>query len=268
MTGHSHDPVPPSDSSRCPSLIDAARDPSEKTANRSGKGPEPIAALPGVDDETTTIEEGTELERLIGLSGALAIGIGAMIGAGMFEDRARRSVDTIAETFRGAGCDPETRLAFSHDRDQTIERVATAVGATATVLPNPAGEIRDVLVPLRGVISHSRLADLVAALLAGSDRSVTLWGIDTGSEGFDAEAALAEARARLDRRSLPSDQVDVEYSTEETPLRATVERSDAFDAIVMGAGDPSLCTAFLCGDEERVAEGAVSPVLVVRNQTD
>ena len=181
-----------------------------------------------------------------------------------FEDRARGAVDTIAESFRAAGGDPETRVAFTHDRDQTVERVATDVGATAVLLPNPTGEIDDVLVPLRGAISHSRLADLVATLLSGSDRQVTLWGLDTGSDAFDPEAAVADARARLERRGLPSDRVDVEFSAEAAPLRAIVDRSAAFDAIVMGAGEPSLLTALLGEDEERVAEGAVSPVLVVR----
>ena len=185
-----------------------------------------------------------------------------------FEDRAQKAVETIAETFRAAGGDPETRLAFTHDRDQTVDRVATDVGATAILLPNPAGEITEVLVPLRGAISHDRLADLVATLLAGSDRQVTLWGIDIGSDAFDPEEAVSDARTHLDRRGLPSERVDVEFSTEEAPLRAIVERSDAFDAIVMGAGEQSLLTALLGEDEERVAEGAVSPVLVVRKNSE
>ena len=185
-----------------------------------------------------------------------------------FEDRARKAVDTIAETFRAAGGDPETRVAFTHDRDETIERVATETGATATLLANPTGEIRDVLVPLRGAISHSRLADLVATLLVDSDRQVTLWGIETGADAFDADDAVSEARARLDRRGIPSEQIAVEFSTEKAPLRAIVDRSAVFDAIVMGAGEQSLFTALLGEDEERVAEGAIAPVLVVRKKSE
>lgn len=185
-----------------------------------------------------------------------------------FEDRARQAIDTIAESFRAAGGDPETRIAFTHDRDETVERVATEIGATALLLPNPTGEIHDVLVPLRGAISYSRLADIVGTLIADSDRQVTLWGIDTGTDAFDPDEAVSEARARLDRRGIPSEQVDVEFSTEQAPLRAIVERSGAFDAIVMGAGDQSLVTALLGEDEERVAEGAVAPVVVVRKNSE
>jgi amino acid transporter len=52
--------------------------------SRDGEAPQTVAPLSGVDEETTVTEEGTELERSIGLSGALAIGIGTMIGAGIF----------------------------------------------------------------------------------------------------------------------------------------------------------------------------------------
>jgi nucleotide-binding universal stress UspA family protein len=60
----------------------------------------------------------------------------------------------------------------------------------------------------------------------------------------------------------------VEVSTEEAPIRAIVERSAAFDAIVMGAGEPSLVAVLLGEDEQRVAEAAVSPVLVVRKKSE
>ncbi|MEF8872013.1 MAG: universal stress protein [Haloarculaceae archaeon] len=183
-----------------------------------------------------------------------------------FEERAQQAVDTIAETFRAAGGDPDTRIAFTHDRNQTVERVAADIGATAILLPNPSGEIHDVLVPLRGAIDYGRLGDLVATLLADGDRSVTLWGIDTGSLDFDADTAIEDARGRLDRRGVPAEQVNFERSSEEAPLRAIVERSAEFDAIVMGAGGESLLSVLLGEDEERVAAAAVTPVLVVRKQ--
>jgi len=47
----------------------------------------PAAAVAGsaeLSDETSVTEEGTELERTIGLAGGLSIGVGTMIGAGIF----------------------------------------------------------------------------------------------------------------------------------------------------------------------------------------
>jgi amino acid transporter len=62
----------------------SSHDSSGETLAGDGVSPQTDAPLAGVTDETTVTEEGTELERSIGLSGALAIGIGTMIGAGIF----------------------------------------------------------------------------------------------------------------------------------------------------------------------------------------
>ncbi|MFB6120794.1 MAG: universal stress protein [Halobacteriaceae archaeon] len=181
-----------------------------------------------------------------------------------FEDRAREAAEDVAHVFREAGREVETRVAFTHDRDQTVSRVAAEEGVTAILLPNPVGEVDDVLVPIRGATDRGRLADLVATLLADGEGSVTLWGLD--SEGFDADAAVDDARRSLRDRGLPADQLRVETTAPEAPVRAIVERSGEFDVIVMGEGEAGLLAALFGDDAERVAEGAVAPVLVVRDR--
>ncbi|MFA1609607.1 universal stress protein [Halobellus rubicundus] len=183
-----------------------------------------------------------------------------------FEDRAREAVDDVAETFRGAGGDPETRVVFTHDRRQTIDRVADEVGATAVLIPNPTGAIEEVLVPIRGSIDDGRLADLIATLSTAGDARVTLWGVATEGSEFDPERAVERAAARLRDRGFDGARLATETSVTDAPLRDIVDRSAEVDVIAMREGAESIVGALLGDDAERVATGAVAPVLVLRDR--
>lgn len=183
-----------------------------------------------------------------------------------FETRARDAVEDVAATFAEADREVETRVAFTHDRDETLERVAADVGATAVLLPNPSGPISEVLVPLRGAVDVDRLADLVATLLADEEGRVTLWALSTGEGDAAADDLLARAERTLLDRGVATEQIRTEATAVESPTRAVVDRSGDFDVVVMGEGEESLLTSVLGDTSERIAEGAVVPVLVVRSR--
>jgi nucleotide-binding universal stress UspA family protein len=177
-----------------------------------------------------------------------------------FEERARAAVDDIAAAVGDAHTDVETRVAFTHDEDRTIDRVADEVDATAVLLPNPAGDISEILVPLRGIVDVGRLADLVATLVDGDDKRVTLWDLTVD----ESTALLDQSERTLRDRGLTDEQIRTESDDVEFPTRAIVDRTDEFDIVVMGEGKQTLLTTVLGDTSERIAEGAVAPVLVVR----
>ncbi|MFB6195584.1 MAG: universal stress protein [Haloplanus sp.] len=181
-----------------------------------------------------------------------------------YEERAMEAVDDIAAAFTRVGGAVETRVAFTHDRDKTLERVAAEEGATAVLLPNPTAHVEEILVPLRGAIDVDRLADLVATLVG--DARVTLWAIPPADSDVTAQDLLDDAVTTLRDRGLPDAQLRTESATVEWPTRAVVDRSADFDVIVMGEGERTLLTTVLGETTERIAEGAVAPVLVVRGR--
>jgi len=181
-----------------------------------------------------------------------------------FEERAQAAVENIAHAFREAGGEAETRVAFTHDRDQTVERIAAEVDATAILLPNPVGEVDDLLVAVRGAIDTDRLADLVATLIGGGTQQVTVLGVTAGTADFDADAAVTDVRGRLRARGVAGDRIETETAASERPVADIVARSGEFDAVVMGESEETLWSVLFGDETERVAEGAIAPVLVVR----
>jgi nucleotide-binding universal stress UspA family protein len=102
--------------------------------------------------------------------------------------------------------------------------------------------------------------------LGGQVGSVTLWG-QAGASGFDAEAAVEHVRETLLDRGLPSEQISTDTVESDSPIWDVVDRSADYDVIIMGEGGPGLLTSLFGDPSERIAEGAVAPVIVVREET-
>ncbi|MCU4740170.1 universal stress protein [Natronoglomus mannanivorans] len=184
-----------------------------------------------------------------------------------FEDRAQNRLDELAESLELAGATVETRLVFTHDREQTLNRVADETNCVATLLPNPSMRLEDVLVPLRGERSVERVAGLVGNLLAGLDVSVTLYHLERGDERASA-AVLERGRKVLTGRGVDPELIETRTETSRTPVRAIVRTAEEFDAVVMGESDPGVMTFVFGQTAAEVAERFRGPVLVVRRRGD
>jgi nucleotide-binding universal stress UspA family protein len=184
-----------------------------------------------------------------------------------FEDTAQSKLDELASAFEAAGGDVETRLVFTHDEEQTIDRIADETGCEVILLPNPAPDIERLLVPLRGAVDVQRVATFVAALIGDRDISATLFHVADNDEATDAgRSMLDEAVAVLRDRGVSEDRVTTEVVVSESPIQTIATAATDHHAVVMGEDAPSLRSLVFGEVSEQVAAQSLGPVFVVRRR--
>jgi nucleotide-binding universal stress UspA family protein len=185
-----------------------------------------------------------------------------------FEERATSALEAISEEFRDAGGAADHRLVFTHDREQTIERVTDEVDADAFAVPGTTGGVEQVLVSLSGDVDVDRILSFVEALVGDRAIGVTLFLAAEDQAPADASDAAARLEAAADRLRETGIDVDTALAVEGSPFDALIDAVPGHDAVVMGERAPSF-RSFVFGDEsERVAAASVGPVLVVRNRQE
>jgi nucleotide-binding universal stress UspA family protein len=182
-----------------------------------------------------------------------------------YEERATSALEDVATEFRQAGGDADHRLVFTHDRKQSIDRVADDVDASAYAITGATGAVDRILVPLTGDVDVDRIVAFVAELVGDRDIAVTLFAATPEGTADAVQTALEDVAADLDALG-PA--VDVELATSQNPFDALVAAVPGHDAIVMGERAPSLQSLVFGDEARRVAAESVGPVLVVRREDD
>lgn len=186
-----------------------------------------------------------------------------------FEERAQEVLSGLEETFAEAGGETETRLVFTHEEEQTIERVADETDCDAVLVPHATGTVEDVLVSLRGEVDPARVGAFVGTLLADGEQSITLFY--AASDEADLEVGrerLTAARDALTEAGVATDRIETASVVSDAPVTALGEAAATEDLVVMGESAPSFRTYVFGEDHERVAERSVGPVLVLRREGD
>jgi nucleotide-binding universal stress UspA family protein len=182
-----------------------------------------------------------------------------------YEKRATSALEDVAEEFRQAGGDADHRLVFTHDRKQSIDRVAAEVDASAYAITGATGAVDSILVPLTGDVDVDRIVAFVADLIGDREIDVTVFAAAAESNVAAVRSALEDVAAEIDERG-PA--VTVETATSQRPFEALVDAIPGHDAIVMGERAPSLQSLVFGEEARRVAAESVGPVLVVRREPE
>jgi len=195
----------------------------------------------------TALEAGTDVSVFL-----LGEGVEAEeVGGGEFDVRDRM------EAFADAGGDAETRLAFTGEAEQTIQRVTVEEDCAAIVHPGVAHNFERLLVPFVGQANVETVAGFVAELVG--DRDITVSAL-----GLDANVSREELRGALDDAGLTTADLTLQPESTGDALATIAEFSVDYDVVVMGEPKPTLSEWVFGELEDRVARESLGPVVVVR----
>lgn len=183
-----------------------------------------------------------------------------------FGEQAEANLEDMAAIIEANGGSVETRMAFTTDGDEAIERTAADIERVGIVEPNPVTSIERVLVGVRGGANRPVIADAVATLAASRpELSVTLYHA-AGRKGIEAnaETALEALEASLQEHGLAGDRIERLVETTKSPIDGLVAAANDHDFLVLGEDRPNITDRVFGETTERVAARALVPVMVVR----
>ncbi|MFW5900240.1 MAG: universal stress protein [Halodesulfurarchaeum sp.] len=186
-------------------------------------------------------------------------------GREQFGERAMNRLTEFEEMVSSAGADVETRLVFTHEAQQTINRVLVEEDCFAVLIPKATPPVEEVLVPVRGTVGRERLVRVLASLFADTDATITLFHVEQPEETDETiRTLLGDLEAALVEAGIEGENVLKQVVTGEKPLEAITTAAEHTDVVVMGETDPSVATFVFGLPEEQLADEFLGPVLIVQ----
>lgn len=183
-----------------------------------------------------------------------------------YESEATATLAEMADEFRASGIDITDVLVFTHDRTDTIDRVANEHGCDAVLTPSEVERIERVLVPVRGDTNLERIVSLLAGIMRMSDVSVTFFhSVAEDSDPSHGEFLVRGAVDRLDEAGIQRERIDWQLSDEESPHDEIVELAREYDLLVLGETKPSLGERILGTVPTRIVDAVNKPAFIVRD---
>lgn len=181
------------------------------------------------------------------------------------ERDAERKLEAVANRLSGHADRVTDVLVFTHDRNETVDRIANTHGADAVLTPGEVASVDRILVPLRGGSNIENVLSLVETLLESTDAKATLFhSADDEGEG-NGEKLLEEALDRLVNAGVDRSRVEVQLSTGEDTVDDILTAGDRYDVLVIGETKPSLRNRILGRVPSKILTDTPKPVFVVRD---
>lgn len=182
-----------------------------------------------------------------------------------FEEEAEGALKSVASSFEEEGAEVRSRLVFTSDRFEAIERAAAEEKCDAILIPRPSMEIGRVLLSLRGLSNADRIAQVTARLIE-DETTVQLLHAAEGSEEPEEveETLLKEATELLALEGIDEGKVERRSVSGLSPAEAVNQSAGRGDLVVIGESETSLGNRLFSSRSEKIARETPAPVLIVK----
>ena len=181
------------------------------------------------------------------------------------ESDATAALADVAEKFRDSGIDVTDVLVFTHDRIETMDRVANEHGCDAVLTVGTGERIERVLVPVRGGTNLERIVLLLADVMRMSDVSVTFLHSAVDDEPDNGELLVRGAMDRLSEAGVDQERIDWQLADEDSPFDEIIELAQEYGLLVLGETKPSLRERIFGTVPSRVVDEVDKPAFIVRD---
>jgi nucleotide-binding universal stress UspA family protein len=172
----------------------------------------------------------------------------------------------LADEFRAGGIDVTDVLVFTHDREDTIDRVANEYGCDAVLTLGDVTRIERILVPVRSDANLERIVSLLADVVRMSDVSITFFhSVVEDSDPSQGESLVRSAVDRLNEAGVGRERIDWQLSDEDSPHDEIVDLAREYDLLVLGETKPSFRERILGTVPSRIVDEVDKPSFIVRN---
>ncbi|WP_152421213.1 universal stress protein [Natronolimnohabitans innermongolicus] len=173
-------------------------------------------------------------------------------------------VGEIVDRLRTAGATTTSKLVYTHNRREEIDRIAKAEASDVILVPHHAERMEWILVQLRGDVNVEQITGVVGGFPNDTLGHVQLLhAADSELDQPIGEALLAMAREQLRESGIDEQVIDAELVESDDAVGTIIERAKNYDAIVMGGNKPSLMD-YIFGDvPHRISQASGCPVFVV-----
>lgn len=177
-----------------------------------------------------------------------------------FGEEASEELEQVAEGFADAGAEVRTRLVFTHNIVETIDRLEDELDVDLVIVPTAVEAISSLLAVVTDQIHLERVEKAIEALLSDSVVPVTLLHVarqeDEESEKKEKSLVLDGLKQRLTEAGIDQDRIETRSLEDPEPEDRIVEVSREFDVVILDEQETSI--------RDRLLREAPSPLMVVR----